>query len=244
MSNPTSCLVDSTGNVYVGQKLNIFMISYPSLTTAANVIGSTVGNVDGSGTAAKFQSINGMCWGTAAKTTIFLTDTVNSVVRQVTSAATTSFKASGITFPWGIIADSTYANLYVTNYNTAFINVIYKVVISSISVSQVAGTSSASGYVDSTLASSIFNFPYGMAVDSSGNIVIADSSNAAIRQMTSTNVYTLAGTGVSGSTDGSASSTKFTNPSGIVYIGSGIFLVIDKGYVRKLTSGKPLLLHI
>ena len=53
---PYSCVVDSTGNVYMAQWHNIFKISYPSLSSAVNVVGGTTsGSTDGSGTAAGFD---------------------------------------------------------------------------------------------------------------------------------------------------------------------------------------------
>ncbi len=57
----------------------------------------------------------------------------------------------------------------------------------------------------------IFNNPYATAVDSAGNVYVADTSNSAVRKITAAGVVTtlagLAGTG--GITDGTGSDARF-----------------------------------
>ncbi len=64
--------------------------------------------------------------------------------------------------------------------------------------------SGVSGDADGTGAAARFNYPTGVALDVSGNLYVADSTNNLIRKITPAGaVTTLAGvSGVSGSQDG------------------------------------------
>jgi sugar lactone lactonase YvrE len=86
-----------------------------------------------------------------------------------------------------------------------------------------------------------FNNPAAVAVDSAGNLYVADRGNDTIRKIaplgTNWVVSTLAGTaGVSGFVDGTNSGARFTGPYGVAVDGAGILYVTDRGNgaVRKI----------
>jgi hypothetical protein len=87
-------------------------------------------------------------------------------------------------------------------------------------------------------AASFFN-PYNVAVDGSGNVYVADTSNSIIRMITPAGVVTtIAGAAlVTGSTDGPGGSALFDNPIGVAVDGSGNVYVGDTGNdtIRKIT---------
>ncbi|MGZ5566220.1 MAG: NHL domain-containing protein, partial [Limisphaerales bacterium] len=95
--------------------------------------------------------------------------------------------------------------------------------------------------VDGTGSNARFNNPWGVAVDSSGNVYVAETDSHIIRKVTSGGmVTTVAGlAGTSGSTDATGTSARFNLPQGIAVDASGNLYVTDSGNhtIRKITSG-------
>jgi sugar lactone lactonase YvrE len=94
------------------------------------------------------------------------------------------------------------------------------------------------GATDGTGTTARFNFPTGVAVDSAGNIYVADSGNYTIRKVTAAGVVTtLAGTaGISGSTDGRGGAARFSQPAGVAVDSAGNIYVADYWTIRKVTA--------
>ena len=103
-------------------------------------------------------------------------------------------------------------------------------------VTTLAGSGSA-GSANGTGAAASFSSPRGVAVDGSGNLYVADMNNQKIRKITSAGVVTtLAGSGASGSTDGTGTAASFNYPYGVAVDGSGNVYVADKNndLIRKI----------
>jgi hypothetical protein len=121
--------------------------------------------------------------------------------------------------PHGITTDGT--NLYVGDANN---HLIRKIVISTGAVTTLAGTGS-SGSADGTGTSASFYTPQGITTDGT-NLYVADQSNHLIRQIVISTgaVTTLAGTGSSGSADGTGTSASFYSPEGITTEGTNLYV--------------------
>ena len=129
--------------------------------------------------------------------------------------------------PYGIALNPSNGNIFVADTNN---NIIRLINMTSGNVSTIAGTGNY-GYLDGPALQAQFNYPYGIAFDSSnGNIFVADTSNSVIRliNMTSGNVSTFAGNGALGFSNGPALQAQFYNPYGIAFDSSnGNILVAD-----------------
>jgi sugar lactone lactonase YvrE len=95
----------------------------------------------------------------------------------------------------------------------------------------------ASGNADGAGASARFDGPQGLAVDSSGNVYVADTENNAVRKITSGGTVTTLAGGTPGYADGSGSAAKFSLPGAIAVDGTGTIFVADTGNsrIRSLT---------
>lgn len=104
-------------------------------------------------------------------------------------------------------------------------------------VTTVAGDGTA-GYADGPAAQARFNGPIGVAVDTNGNLYVADTYNDRIRKISvDGQVTTVAGAGQPGYTDGPAASALFDTPCGVVVANDGSLIVADTGnrQLRKVT---------
>ncbi len=143
--------------------------------------------------------------------------------------------------PWGISIDSS-DDIYVTDM---FNNRIRKTTVSTGIVTNLAGSSSVTSYSgdNGQATSATFSRPRSVAVDTSGNVYIADTGNNRIRKITiSTGVLTtVAGSSTSGSftgDDGAATSATLNGPYSIVLDSSGNMYIADRSNnrIRKVTT--------
>lgn len=103
-------------------------------------------------------------------------------------------------------------------------------------VTTVAGADEI-GFADGPGAQARFNTPLGIAVDSAGNLYVADTLNLRIRKITPAGVVsTIAGGGARGAADGAAAQASFNNPYGVAVDKAGNVFVADtlNGLIRKV----------
>ena len=106
-------------------------------------------------------------------------------------------------------------------------------------VSTLAGISGSHGSADGIGGNARFWAPFGIAVDRSGNVYVADTGNNTIRKITPNGVVsTLAGlAGHPGSKDGIGTIAQFRNPWGVAVDDAGDVFVADMSNdtIRKIT---------
>jgi sugar lactone lactonase YvrE len=246
---PEGITVDADGNIYVADMgTNTIRKITPEdvVTTLAGTAG-TSGHSDGTGSAASFDLPQGITVDTGGN--LFVTDYFNDTIREITpegvvttlagtagtSGSTDSTgTAARFNSPMGIAVDAG-DNVYVADMNN---NTIRKITSEGV-VTTLAGTAGKQGHSDGTGAAASFVDPEGIAVDTSGNVYVADTFNDTIRKITPGGVVTtLAGTaGTTGSADGAGTAASFYEPEGIAVDASGNIYVADNGnsLIRKIT---------
>ncbi len=217
------------------------------ITLAGAVTNS--GSADGQGSAARFYNPWSPVVDTAGN--LFVADVWNNTIRKITPTGLVSTFAgqagvqgsadavvcTNATFnnPFGLAIDSSN-NLYVGDTGN---DTIRKITPSG-AVSTLAGLAGNYGSADGTGNSARFNFPDGVAVDTNGNVYVADSSNETIRKITPAGVVTtLAGlAGAYGTADGTGNGARFNWPVALAVDASGNIFVVDhqNSTIRKVTQ--------
>jgi hypothetical protein len=121
--------------------------------------------------------------------------------------------AARFNWPRGVAVDGT-GNLYVVDAGNATLR---KVTPDGV-VTTLAGTAGMAGYADDTGAAARFNGPAAVAVDSAGNVYVAESLNHTIRKVTPAGVVTTLG----------GDAAFFTDPTGVAVDGAGNVYVADR----------------
>jgi len=170
------------------------------------------GTLDGTGDAARFM----YPWALAADGSgnVYVADTGNHTLRKVTRDGMVSTLAgsagmpgsadgtgSNARFYWpsGVTVDGS-GNIYVAD---TWNHLVRKVTPAGV-VTTLAGSAGVIGSADGTGSAARFNFPRGVATDSSGNVYVSDTSNHILRKITPAGaVTTIAGSsGVIGAIPG------------------------------------------
>jgi sugar lactone lactonase YvrE len=183
---PTGIAIDNTGTIlYVTDNQTVIrkiIIATGVVTTLAGQVG-IYGSADGTGSAATFNGPTGIAVDGSGN--IYVSDS-NTSVRKITSAGvvTTFVVSTSFNGPYGLAID-TAGNIYVGDTShkaTTSSHTIQKITPAGV-LSTIAGSSGIIGSADGTGTVARFNFPYGIAVDSAGNLYIADKANHLIRKM-------------------------------------------------------------
>jgi sugar lactone lactonase YvrE len=164
--------------------------------------------------------------------------TCQSTVNKLDTAGVITQVANGLNNASGVAVDSR-GNLFIADTGNSRIRKISPDGI----ITTVAGNGTAGFSGDSGPATAAqLNQPYGIAVDESGNLFIADTGNGRIRKVTFTGIITtVAGTGVQGygGDGGAAINATFNFPRGIASIGQDVLFIGDasNNRVRKVGGG-------
>ncbi|QKJ32456.1 putative Ig domain-containing protein [Mucilaginibacter mali] len=208
---PNDIALDGSGNLYVADEWNNMVRKVTPSGVVTTFAGSTTsGFTNANGASARFSYPFGICSDAAGN--LYVADLNNGAVRKITPSGDVTTLASGFGTVLDVACDAAgYVYVADANYHT-----IYKITPSG-TTSIFAGAGYA-GSSNGTGNGATFNHPAGIAVDGSGNVYVGDENNQQIRKITPAGVVTtVAGTGSSGSSNGSGSSSSFYLPCGVAY---------------------------
>ena len=245
---PIFIALDSSGNVYVVEGSRNYRIR--KITPGGLVstfAGTTVGYLDETGTNARFNSPAGVAVDSDGNVYVSERNRIRKITPGgvVSTLVGTTIANAYDGFAEGVGTNakfSTLEGLIVDSAGNLYVADSYNHRIRKITPAGLASTiagSGVQGYAD-TIPPFKFNSPRGVAVDSAGNVYVADSSNHLIRKITPAGVLsTFAGQPVSGSADGIGMDANFNTPYGIAVDISGNVYVTDQlnNRIRKITPG-------
>jgi len=218
LNQPNGVAVDSSGNLYIADTGNSRVRKVNTTGTITTIAGDGTQGCIGDGAAA-----------TGAE--------LNSPVGVAADAAGNIY-----------IADDLGCNIRVVNTQASSITVL-GVTVAPMAIASVAGDNVQGYNSDGIPATSAeLNLPRGVALDSSGNLYIADTGNARIREVnTSGTINTVAGDGTAGYSgdSGPATSAEISAPFGVALDGSRDLYIADENNsqgisdyrIRMVTSG-------
>jgi sugar lactone lactonase YvrE len=268
LSSPNGIAVDAAGNLYIGdtgnQRIRKVTAATGVITTIAGtgVAGYVATQDGGPAMTAELNSPAGVALDSFGN--LYIADAVNRRVRKVdaktgiittvagagtASTPSTTFggqaKATYLTSPLGVAVDAS-GNLYIADS-------LYVEQVSADTgiITAVAGNGSY-GYVAAQdggpATAAELDYATAVALDSAGNVYIADSGNNRVRKvsMFSGAIDTIAGTNGGGylvNQDGGPATSAYLNaPEGVAVDASGNVYIGDtaNGRVRKVTYGPTL----
>jgi sugar lactone lactonase YvrE len=247
--SPRSVTTDASGNLYVADSSNSTIRKILPGAVVTTFVGKAgmFGSDDGVGDQARFFFPDGLV--SDAIGTLFVADTYNNTVRQITPDAVVttiaglpggSGSADGtgaearFNIPKGVAVDRA-GNSYVAD---SFNDTIRRISPAG-EVVTIAGSPGKIGSDDGNGSAARFYNPIGIVVDRAGNIFVADTSNDTIRKITpEAEVTTFAGkAGQRGARDGVGSEARFDNPNQLAIDPADNIYVADthNQIIRKIT---------
>ncbi len=246
---PWCVSLDFAGNLYISDWFNNVVRKVAVNGTISTIAGNGTLGYSGDGGAATSAQLAYPC-GLAFDQSgdIFIADSANNVIREVNAAGNISTiagdnilgyqgdgglaTAAELYEPTGLAMDAS-GNLYVADSGNNVVRIIYaNGYLTTYAGQREAGYSGDAG----PALSAQFYYPKGLAIDSAGNLYIADMGNSVIRRVASGGgtVTTVAGNGIAGfSGDGGpAVNAQFSFPESVAVDNSGNLYIADIGNQR------------
>lgn len=240
-SEPEGIVLGVDGKLYIADTDNN---AIRVLTLSTGMVATLAGSpertdlVDGVGSAASFYKPKALRMDTSGD--LYVADTFNMALRKVvpaTGAVTTMAIFAVVPQGIALVGDDVLVSLCAPGSSGD--NRIVRVSGDAV-VSTVAGSAATAGYQDGPAASALFNSPAGLFRDETGKILVVDTGNFVIRELSldDSTVSTYAGEQSIGSEDGIGAQARFNAPQGLATDGPNVY-VADTGNetIRKIDLG-------
>jgi uncharacterized protein (TIGR03437 family) len=249
---PQGVAIDQVGNLYIADSNNNQVRKVTRDGTASIFAGFGIAGYTGDGVdATRTDLAHPSAVAFDAAGNLYISDSYSNLIRQVDKGGTISTiggklgsgfggdggyaTAANLNFPFGL-AVARDGSLYIADQGNHCMRKITHGIITT-----VAGTQSPGYNGDGISAvSAKLQFPSDVAIDSGGNLYIADYSNSRIRKVSTGGVITtIAGTGVAGSVGdgGPAVNAQLLGPERLAVDGQGnLYIASRDNRIRKITT--------
>jgi sugar lactone lactonase YvrE len=254
LNDPTAIAMDKNGNLFIADQANMVIRRVDALTANISTYAGAfpISSNGNPATSAALLAPYGVTADVLGN--VFIADAGNHVIRKIdhSSGLISTVAGSGIAgfggdtgpataamlnTPTDVVVDA-FGNLYIADeFNHSIREVTTDGNINTIAGNQTAGFQGDGG----SATAAELNFPFGLSLDNSGNIYIADMDNQVIRQIdVNGNISTVAGTtglGYNGDNQ-PATNAELSYPTKVIADNQGNLYIADMGNhrIRKMTA--------
>jgi trimeric autotransporter adhesin len=259
LNNPDNVVVDSSGNLYIADGLNWRIRKVTPNGMITTVVGTgTMGNSGdgGAAIAAQIGWVEGMAFDSAGN--FYFSNyryhrvrkvNTSGIISTVAGNGTKGYSGDGgsataamLSLPSGLAVDSD-GSIYIGDAGNLVIRKVTGGIIRTVAGNGATGYSGDGGPATAAALNSgpAANATFGLAIDSAGNLLLADPGNCVVRKVTPAGIIdTIAGNGIAGFSgdSGIATAAQMLYPSAIGLDSAGSLFISDQilHRIRKVTN--------
>ena len=245
LNSPAGIVFDAAGNAYISEYGGARVRKVAAVTgVISSYCGTGQSGYAGDGGPATLGQLNGP-WGVAWDSqsgSLFVSDAFNSVIRRVSAGGNVStFAGTGV---FGFAGDAGPASAALLTFPTSLWLAGGVLYIADSNNNRVRGVTLATGVITTLVGSGVqgvtgdggmarsaqLSDPLGVAVDTSGNIFVADSANRRIRYVSASTgvIWSIMGVGGISLVDGTnADYSSAAFPEGVAIDSFGVVYIAD-----------------